>query len=116
MPKTADPIVPVERAAASFMGRELVPTAEPLEAPPPVQPQIPMAVSTAVPIPSLLKRKHKEILVSWSLKLPLSLKTELENVARFNEIPMSEIVIEALRRHLPDYEHPPEGWRQGRRK
>jgi len=95
LPPPAGPVGGVEKAAAEFLG-----TAAPTVVPP------------AVPQSTLLPRKHKEILTSWSIKLPLSLKAELEGVSRYNEIPMSEIVVEALRRHLPDYEHPPAGWRR----
>jgi hypothetical protein len=101
LPKPAEPAAGIEEAAAALMGR-----AAPSVAPP--------VVSPAVPPSTLLKRKHKEFLVSWSVKLPASLKAELEGVSRFNEIPMSEIVVEALRRRLGDYEHPPEGWRKGK--
>ena len=143
LPEPAQSIMPMEEAAAALMRRQspaqeaappavqaeapsMVPVVVPLAvpsavpsvveqlAPEAVPPMVPEAVPLSVPLGGPVSRKHREPLVAWSVKLPAGLKTELETVSRFNEIPMSEILVEALRRHLPQYEHPPEGWRQGK--
>jgi hypothetical protein len=44
--------------------------------------------------------------------MPFDLREELEAVARFNDLNMTEIAVEAIERHLRYFPHPPE--RQGR--
>jgi len=44
--------------------------------------------------------------------MPFDLREELEAVARFNNLNMTEIAVEAIERHLRYFPHPPE--RRGR--
>jgi hypothetical protein len=40
--------------------------------------------------------------------MPFELREELETVARFNELNMTEIAVEAIQHHLRHFPHPPE--------
>jgi hypothetical protein len=39
--------------------------------------------------------------------MPFDLREELEAVARFNDLNMTEIAVEAIERHLRHFPHPP---------
>ena len=57
--------------------------------------------------PSLLKRKAKKRpRIAWTFKIPPELHQELSEVAEHNELPMAEIVIEAITLHLKNFPHP----------
>ena len=56
----------------------------------------------------LLNRPRKRtVRVPWTFKLPFELREELESVARFNNLNMTEIAVEAIERHLRYFPHPP---------
>jgi predicted DNA-binding protein len=78
------------------------PTVEPMEQrydQPTIQPVI-------LP-PSLLRRKEKRRpRVAWTFKIPPELHEELAAVAEHNDLPMAEIVIEAITLHLKNFPHP----------
>ena len=57
---------------------------------------------------SLLKAKKKQIKIAWTFKIPHALHQELSAVASYNELTMSDIVIEAIQFHLPNFPHPPQ--------
>ena len=60
--------------------------------------------------PSLLKRREKKRpRIAWTFKIPPELHEELSTVAEHNELPMAEIVIEAITLHLRNFPHPPAG-------
>lgn len=88
---------------------------QPPEGPSAGQPVVPSQIPTTVPhevhtavLPDiLLNRKAREPLTAWTLKLPVSLHRELRAVARYNDIGMTSIVIDALRHYLPNFPHPP---------
>ena len=40
--------------------------------------------------------------------MPFDLREELEAVARFNDLNMTEIAVEAIERHLRHFPHPPD--------
>jgi hypothetical protein len=70
-------------------------------------------VPTDVQPTKLLNRNRRRTMrVPWTFKMPFDLREELEAVARFNDLNMTEIAVEAIERHLRHFPHPPE--RQGR--
>ena len=74
-------------------------------------------VSTGVqadvqPTKLLNRNRKRTVRVPWTFKMPFHLREELESVARFNDLNMTEIAVEAIDRHLQHFPHPPE--RQGR--
>jgi hypothetical protein len=56
-------------------------------------------------------RKTREPIAVVGFKLPASLKDELSVVAQYNGTDMTRIVVEALRRLLPELPHPP-NWKE----
>jgi hypothetical protein len=57
----------------------------------------------------LLNRGRKRtVRVPWTFKMPFELREELEAVARFNNLNMTEIAVEAIERHLRYFPHPPD--------
>jgi hypothetical protein len=63
------------------------------------------------PATNLLQRERRRTLrVPWTFKLPFPLREELEAVAKFNSLNMTEIAVEAIERHLKHFPHPPKGW------
>jgi len=107
------PVIPMERLEDRMLSPAT--TAEaPAAMPEAVQPEIvssiPQTVLSTVQseiLPETLrKRKAREPLTAWTLKLPLSLHRELKQVAQYNDIGMTAIVIDALRQYLPEFPHP----------
>ncbi len=63
-------------------------------------------VQFAVLSPTLLKARKKPVKIAWTFKIPLELHHELTAVATHNGLTMSDIVIEAIQFHLPNFPHP----------
>ena len=100
--------VPLEQAETAVFGRD-----ENTAAHEAVQPVVHTPVRTAgppeVPPTQLLNRPHKRtVRVPWTFKMPFDLREELEAVARFNDLNMTEIAVEAIERHLKHFPHPPD--------
>lgn len=133
--------VPLEQAESAVLGREEgavhegVPTnvrtaihtndrteppmtsTPPAAANPESEPHVPTDARTAVrtdvqPTKLLNRNRRRTVRVPWTFKMPFELREELEAVARFNDLNMTEIAVEAIERHLRYFPHPPE--RQGR--
>jgi hypothetical protein len=66
----------------------------------------PTTVQSTVLSPSLLKARKKPVKIAWTFKIPLELHQELTTVAAHNRLTMSDIVIEAIQFHLPNFPHP----------
>lgn len=65
-------------------------------------------VQTDVQPTKLLNRnRRRTVRVPWTFKMPFDLREELEAVARFNDLNMTEIAVEAIERHLKHFPHPP---------
>ena len=72
------------------------------------------AVNTDAQPTRLLNRNRKRtVRVPWTFKMPFELREELEAVARFNDLNMTEIAVEAIERHLKYFPHPPGQGRAG---
>lgn len=82
------------------------PTAPPAAAKPAVRADSHTAVQSPVLPTSLLKAKKKDIKIAWTFKIPHALHQELAAVAHHNGLTMSDIVIEAIQFHLPNFPHP----------
>lgn len=131
----APPAVPLEQAETALMGAggeamSLQPSVEE-----DVQPDVRIGVRQAQPHDSrestertdermyaqpdvqptrLLSRdRRRTVRVPWTFKLPYELREELEAVARFNDLNMTEIAVEAIERHLKHFPHPPASTRRG---
>lgn len=106
-PASAEPLAMAAAAAATIT----MPTAPP---PPAAAPTVKTPVRTdshtTVQSPvlptSLLKAKKKDIKIAWTFKIPHALHQELAAVAHHNGLTMSDIVIEAIQFHLPNFPHP----------
>jgi hypothetical protein len=92
LPDRGSPIVPLDQAAATF----LTPESRPAAAPEPT-PQVPS---------KLLMHQKKDPKIAWTFKMPYKLHQELSAVAAYNELSMTDIVVEALERHLVHFPHP----------
>jgi hypothetical protein len=91
LPDRGSPIVPLDQAAAAFLTTESRPAA-------PAEPS---------PSPSkLLTNKKKDPKIAWTFKMPYQLHQELSAVAAYNGLSMTDIVVEALERHLVHFPHP----------
>lgn len=55
----------------------------------------------------LNRSRRRTVRVPWTFKMPFDLREELESVARFNDLNMTEIAVEAIERHLRHFPHPP---------
>jgi len=107
----ARPPLPIAMAAAAAATAAPVVTAPP---PPPVptavKPSVRADSHTTVQLPvlptSLLKAKKKDIKIAWTFKIPHALHQELAAAAHHNGLTMSDIVIEAIQFHLPNFPHP----------
>jgi hypothetical protein len=126
LPERGKPVVSLEQAEAALLGvagqapkiivdEQPPPPAEALpHISQPVQPiaipnihsTVPDNVQPGVLSSSLLKPKRKQIKVAWTFKMPMELHRELSEVAEYNRLSMSDIVLEALRFHLPNFPHP----------
>lgn len=83
------------------------------ESGPYVQTAVGTSVRTDVQPTKLLNRnRRRTVRVPWTFKMPFELREELEAVARFNDLNMTEIAVEAIERHLKHFPHPPD--RHGR--
>ena len=119
------PVVPFDEAETALLGESVsapaiaraaaaatAPRAVPEAVLPAARPDSPSTVLTTVqsPVlsPSLLKARRKEIKIAWTFKIPHALHQELSAVAAYNSLTMSDIVIEAIRFHLPNFPHPPQ--------
>jgi hypothetical protein len=102
--------VPIEQAESTLLEPK---RDEPVGAgKPEVQSAVHTTVRTAVqpdvPATKLLNRnRRRTVRVPWTFKLPYDLREELESVARFNDLNMTEIAVEAIERHLKHFPHPP---------
>ena len=116
------PVVSIDEAESALLGEPalVAAPATPIHAVPiAVQPDTHQAVQASGPLEThtevqsnvlsstLLKAKKKEIKIAWTFKIPHALHQELSAVASHNELTMSDIVIEAIRFHLPNFPHPP---------
>ncbi len=119
------PVVSIDEAESALLGEPtvVVPAAlpatpihaVPVAVQPPllkeVQPEVPSAsyteVQSNVLSSTLLKAKKKQIKIAWTFKIPHALHQELSAVAAHNDLTMSDIVIEAIQFHLPNFPHPP---------
>lgn len=63
-------------------------------------------IQPTIQSPSRLQPKKKEIRIAWTFKIPHELHQELSAVASYNDLTMSDIVIEAIQLHLPHFPHP----------
>ena len=73
---------------------------------------VPTDVRTTVqtdgqPTKLLNRNRSRTVRVPWTFKMPFELRAELEAVARFNDLNMTEIAVEAIERHLKHFPHPP---------
>ena len=107
------PVIPMERLedrmlspASTADAPPAVPSTVQTEVMQPVPQTVLSTVQSDVLPETLRKRKAREPLTAWTLKLPLSLHRELKQVAQFNDIGMTAIVIDALRQYLPEFPHP----------
>ena len=121
------PVVSIDEAESALLGVEpvLAPAANaastsPIHAvPAAVQQEVSPAVLTDTQLndhtdvqstvlsSSLLRAKKKQIKIAWTFKIPHALHQELSAVASHNDLTMSDIVIEAIQFHLPNFPHPP---------
>lgn len=108
-PTPPPPPVQAAAAAAAAPPKPAAPAPEPVAAPP-AKPPVPQSVHTAVQSTVLslsrLQPKKKEIKIAWTFKIPYALHQELAAVAAHNDLTMSDIVIEAIQLHLPNFAHP----------
>ena len=121
LPERGKPVVSFDAAESALLGdtppsSPSPPVAAPI-APEPVAASQPVihidvpveshtTVQLAVLSPSLLKARKKPIKIAWTFKIPLELHQELTAVATHNRLTMSDIVIEAIQFHLPNFPHP----------
>ncbi|MCC6538195.1 MAG: hypothetical protein IT162_11620 [Bryobacterales bacterium] len=115
-PPAAPAPPPLAMAAAAASSAAIAPATAPAAAPPPPpptqasKPSVRTDSHTAVQSPvlptSLLKAKKKDIKIAWTFKIPHALHQELAAVAHHNGLTMSDIVIEAIQFHLPNFPHP----------
>jgi hypothetical protein len=64
--------------------------------------------SDVQPTKLLNRGRRRTVRVPWTFKMPFELREELESVAHFNDLNMTEIAVEAIERHLKHFPHPPE--------
>ena len=121
--------MPLEQAETAVFGRdaaappESIPSAVRTAVPPvhtdamkpapetdhPIHTDVRTAVQPdAQPTTLLNRNRRRTVRVPWTFKMPFELREELEAVARFNELNMTEIAVEAIQRHLRHFPHPPE--------
>jgi hypothetical protein len=108
LPATGAPVVSNAEAERA-MGMTDVPTAVLTDVPQTTA--VPTAVRTEVMpdantegiAPILRNRKKKERLLSWTVRLPESLKSRLERASKQYEIDMSAIVVAGTRDYLDRY-------------
>jgi hypothetical protein len=108
---TVQPNVRTHVAAVSTIVRPDSSEAEEVadaEIPAHVHTSVRTSVPPTVQATNLLNRsRRRTVRVPWTFKLPFELREELEAVARFNELNMTEIAVEAIERHLKHFPHPP---------
>lgn len=121
---------PIEEAESVLIGRESVHTSVRTDIHPPdsqhsaaaqflnlppagspdrpiVQPYVRTDQPSESPTRLLNRSRRRTVRVPWTFKLPFDLREELETVARFNNLNMTEIACEAIERHLRHFPHPP---------
>ena len=94
-------VLSISQQSSSPLGPQLVPSEVFSASQSEVQP--------SVLSPTRLKPRHKDPKIAWTFKMPLALHRELTQVAAHNDLAMTDIVIEALRFHLPNFDHPAAG-------
>jgi hypothetical protein len=112
LPDRGKPVVSIDAAESALLGdaQPAVPVTVPVEVHPEGHVEVPVPSHTKVQLPvlspTLLKAKQKEIKIAWTFKIPHTLHQELSAVAAHNGLTMSDIVIEAIQFHLPNFPHP----------
>jgi hypothetical protein len=114
LPERGKPLISLGEAEAALLGgpQPGAPAAAATAAvrapvvPQTIQPDIPPTVQSPVLSPSLLKARKRPIKIAWTFKIPHTLHQELSSVAAHNGLTMSDIVIEAIQFHLPNFPHP----------
>ena len=115
---------PLVQTAASDIGQEVsssvqpaVRTAVPPDAAPYRHSDVPLTVPPAVPAdapPRILQdRKIKQRLISQSFKLPVDLDERWSNIASFNKVTKTGILLEALETFLQRLPQPPDSKSKG---
>ena len=112
LPDRGKPVVSIDQAESALLG-DPPPVPEqptPVVIPPDVQQTVltddHITVQSTVLSPSLLKARKKPVKIAWTFKIPLELHQQLTTVATHNGLTMSDIVIEAIQFHLPNFPHP----------
>ena len=110
LPDRGKPVVSFDEAETALLGETPHATVPPV-GPPEVHLTVPdkghSTIQLPVLSPSLLKARRKEIKIAWTFEIPHELHQELSAVASHNGLTMSDIVIEAIQFHLPNFPHPP---------
>jgi hypothetical protein len=108
LPDRGKPVVSIDAAESALLGDPPAPV--PSEVQPEAHIEVPVESHATIQLPvlspTLLKAKQKEIKIAWTFKIPHSLHQELSAVATHNGLTMSDIVIEAIQFHLPNFPHP----------
>jgi hypothetical protein len=119
LPPTEAPVVSVDEAERAIGASGEVPSRVPTAVLTDVQREpsraIPVTILTAIPTddpthtitevlaPILRNRKKKERLLSWTVRLPESLKSRLERASKKYDIDMTAIVVAGTRDYLDRY-------------
>lgn len=115
LPATGAPVVSADEVERALAGGAAVLTSAPTEVMPTVQDDHQTSVPSSLPTddntgrnttllaPILLNRKKKERLLSWTVRLPESLKSRLERASKKYEIEMTAIVVAGTRDYLDRY-------------
>ena len=106
LPDRGKPLSSMGEAEAALLGETPPPPPVKPVAPIASQPTIQPTIQQQVLSPTLLKAKRKPIKIAWTFKIPHDLHQELSAVASHNGLTMSDIVIEAIQFHLPNFPHP----------
>ena len=100
---TEAPVVSAPEAERAIGVSSTVPPAVPTEVLTNVPSEADTATHTEVLAPILRNRKKKERLLSWTVRLPESLKSHLERASKKYDIEMSAIVVAGTRDYLDRY-------------
>lgn len=122
LPEHGKPVIPIDAAESALLGDTPPPSPVPPPTAAPTIPEPDVASQPVVPFnvpveshttvqlgvlsPTLLKARKKPVKIAWTFKIPLELHRELTTVATHNGLTMSDIVIEAIQFHLPNFPHP----------
>jgi hypothetical protein len=100
-------VVSTQEAERAIGVNSTIPAAVPSVVPTEVLTDVPSeavtATHTEVLAPILRNRKKKERLLSWTVRLPESLKSHLERASKKYDIEMSAIVVAGTRDYLDRY-------------